>query len=131
MRPIDWTLLIIPLLATAGCLALWAATGRDAYTKYTVVEKVIREQREDDLFAGTGLFDDEDGSATEVVRRDEFRFGLLPTPQRLFDKHMVSVASISGPLWGISLVSLWILRRQRKRPPTHKTRLEKEKENNA
>ena len=98
----QWLLLIIPLVITVACLGLWGATGRDAYTKFTVIEEVPVSETSYDLFTVTGLFDDAERSETEVVRRDEFRFGLFPTPQSLFDKHMLSVASISGAAWGVS-----------------------------
>lgn len=103
--------LVIPLVGTLAALGLWAATGRDAYTKFTVVERVEvkAEEQTDDLFAAAGLV--EEGETTyETRKRDEFRFGLLPTPQGLFDKHMVSVATTVIPLWAAGLGLFFLLR---------------------
>jgi len=106
----------IPLLFTAGALGLWAATNYHAFTKFQVVERVLVEPAEDDLFAGTGLFDGQDDKpAYRTVERDSFHFGLFPTPQGLFDKHMASVLTVSAPPWilafGIFGFMVWRRRR--------------------
>ena len=67
------------------------ATGGDYYTNYEVVETVEIEPDSSDPLAAAGFY--EGTKATETVTRDEFRFGLLPTPSGLLDKHMLSVVS--------------------------------------
>lgn len=112
--------LAVPLLVTIGAFGLWGATGRDAYTKFTVVERVEvpAEEQSDDLFAAAGL-EEEGETVYETRRRDEFRFGLLPTPQGLFDKHIFSVATVVVPLWAAGLGLFFLLRQNvRSRPPT-------------
>jgi hypothetical protein len=48
------------------------------------------------------------------VSRPAFRFGLLPTPQGLFDRHALSVVSVTAPLWGLTLAAwLWSRRLSR------------------
>jgi hypothetical protein len=99
-------LLITSLLVTVAAVALWLATGGDAYTKFKVVETVAREVDPDDPLAAAGFYDDQ--AATETVSRDAFRFGLLPTPQGLVDRHLLSVATFAGPLWALTIgVFLW------------------------
>ena len=98
-------LLVASILVTVGAVALWLGTGRDAYTKFQVVETVAVEVDPDDPLAAAGFYDE---GQTETVSRPAFRFGLLPTPQGLFDRHAVSVVSVAGPLWGLTLVAwLW------------------------
>jgi len=101
---------IIPTLITLASLMVWQATGGDAYTKFTVVERVEVKTQADDPLSGTGMFDEAE-PRYETMRRDEFRLGLLPTPQGLFDKHAISVASVVGPVWVLSLGGWWIKRR--------------------
>lgn len=120
MNPKVILLLIIPVLVTIGTFALWAATGGDAYTKYEVVERVPVEESSDDLFAGTGLNETSDNEPRfETVTRKEFRFGLFPTPEGLFDKHIVSVASISGPVWAVCIGLIVFFRIRRKKLQAH------------
>jgi hypothetical protein len=47
--------------------------------------------------------------------RNAFRLGFLPTPQGLFDKHMISVSSILAATWGLWLIA-WRVRRRRRVP---------------
>ncbi|MBD3220571.1 hypothetical protein GF314_04970 [bacterium] len=102
-------LLIASLVVTAAAIVLWLATGGDAYTKYRVVETVAREVDPDDPLAAAGFYDED---ATETTSRDEFRFGLLPTPQGLFDRHVVSVATFAGPMWAVTIAAfIWSRRR--------------------
>lgn len=100
----------IPVLITIAMLIAWQATGGDAYTKYTVVERVEVEPETNDPLAGTGMFD-EGKPRYETTRRDEFRLGLLPTPQGLFDKHVISVASVVGPVWALFLGG-WLVKKK-------------------
>ena len=103
-------ILLVAVALTAASLLLWQATGGDYYTKYEVVEKVARQIDPDDPLAQAGFYDTE--ARVETVTRSDFRFGLLPTPSGLLDKHMVSVASISGPVWGLALGLIWWGRRR-------------------
>jgi len=97
----------IPILITVATLIAWQATGGDAYTKFTVVERVEVQPEADDPLAGTGMFDDTE-PRYETIRRDEFHLGLLPTPQGLFDKHMISVASVVGSVWVLFIGGWWL-----------------------
>lgn len=112
-------LLILALLITIATLATWLATDRAYYTKFQVVEQVEVEVEADDPLAGTGFFDEaEDGGPATEVRtetRDEFRLGLLPTPEGLFDKHMLSVLSLAGPAWALVVVSALLDWRRRRK----------------
>lgn len=101
---------VLALAATIAALSVWGATGRHYYTKFEVVEKQQVAIADDDPLAGTGFYDDE---ATETVRRDEFHLGLLPTPQGLFDKHLLSVATILAATWSLWAVFGWWLPRRR------------------
>ncbi len=109
-------LVVISVLLTVAALGTWLATGAHPYTKY---QDVVREEvlaDEDDPFAEAGLYDGE--TVTQTVKKEVFYFGLLPTPQGLFDKHALSVVSVVVPVWlivgGISLVR-WRARRRRVR----------------
>jgi hypothetical protein len=90
---------------TAILLVLWQATGGDYYTKYQVVEQVQKTVDPDDPLAAAGFY--EGGTRTETVVRDEFRFGLLPTPRDILDKHSLSVVSIASPAWLVALFAVW------------------------
>ena len=109
-------ILIAAIILSASTLIIWQATGGDYYTKYQVVEKIEKEIDPDDPLAQAGFYDEE--SATETVTRDAFRFGLLPTPSGIFDKHAVSVISIIIPVWGITVIAFWLSRRRRKKTNT-------------
>ncbi len=113
MKRLDSLLVVLAAIVTIGTLATWLATGRHYFTKFEVVEKVKVSVAEDDPLAGTGFYDDE--SVEKTVRRDEFHLGLLPTPQGLFDKHILSVASLLAPTWGLCVVFLWWLHRRRRK----------------
>lgn len=102
--------LIAVVVVTVGSIVTWQATGGDWYTKYEVVEQVAVETDPNDPLAAAGFY--EGGDATTTVTRDEFRFGLLPTPARLVDKHAVSVTSVTGPVWVLGLAVLWYHRRR-------------------
>jgi hypothetical protein len=117
---------VIPLavaaLVTVTCLILWLATGSHAYTKFTVVERVEIEPDPDDPLSGTGFYDDDAGYTIET--RDSFHFGLIPTPQGIFDKHMLSVVSIAVPVWVVAIVAVWFSRRRGERSPETENRKE-------
>ncbi len=92
-----FSLLNIAGVLTLAALITWLATGAHPYTKY---QEVTREQSSagaDDPFAETGFYDAD--TVTRTVKKDVFYFGLLPTPQGLFDKHAVSVVSVVVPVW--------------------------------
>ncbi len=98
------------VLVTVACVLLWQATGGDYYTKFSVIEEVDVTTDDDDPLAAAGFYNDAD--AKKTVSRDEFRFGLLPTPQGILDKHAVSVASVSGPFWLGAIGVIWYVRRK-------------------
>lgn len=98
-------LLMVATLISVATVTLWFATGRHAYTKFSIVEKAEIAIDANDPLAGTGFYDDD--TAETTVQRDTFRLGLLPTPQGLLDKHMLSVASVFGVTWGITLLLVW------------------------
>ncbi len=100
------------IVVTLATVILWQATGGDYYTKFQVVEEVQSEVDPDDPLAAAGFY--ESDTTTHTVTRDAFRFGLLPTPEGLFDKHAVSVASIAGPVWICAIGFAWWTRRRRK-----------------
>ena len=104
--------LAIAAVVTLVTVVTWQATGGDYYTKFQVVEEIESSVDENDPLAAAGFYDGE--STKQAVTRDEFRFGLLPTPQGVFDKHAVSVASISGPLWVLAIGIAWWSRRKEK-----------------
>ena len=110
-RPTTVSALIAAIL-TGAALLTWTATGRHAYTKYQVVERVEVDIPEDDPLAQAGFYD---GSAeVQIVRRDEFHMGLFPVPQGLFDKHMVSVVTVVLPVWILFGFVAWRLRGPRR-----------------
>lgn len=95
---------------TIASVVTWQATGGDWYTKYKVVEQVETELDPNDPLVAAGFY--EGSTTTTTESRDELRFGLLPTPAGLFDKHIFSVLSIVGPLWGITFVVVLYQRRR-------------------
>ena len=97
---------------TLAAIVVWQATGGDYYTKFEVVEEADAKVDPDDPLASTGFY--EGDSVKQVMTRDEFRLGLLPTPEGLFDKHAVSVASITGPVWLGAIGFVWWTRRRTK-----------------
>jgi hypothetical protein len=103
------------LLVTAGSITLWQATGGDYYTKYQVVEQTQQEADPNDPLVAAGFYDG--STQTQSTVRDEFRFGLLPTPQGVFDKHVLSVATLVTPFWILTLGLFWLNRRRLKATP--------------
>ncbi len=109
----------LPALAavlTVAALITWLATGAHPYTKFQDITQEQVPVDEDDPFAEAGFYDGD--TVTQTVKMDVFYFGLLPTPQGLFDKHVLSVVSVVMPVWlivgGISLMR-WRARRRRVR----------------
>ncbi len=119
MKRLTYGLIVFAGVVTVGTLVTWLATGRHYYTKFEIVENVEVPLEEDDPLAGTGFYDED--AAEVTVTRDEFHLGLLPTPQRLLDRHALSVISILGSTWGVCLTLLWWLARRKRwwkrRPP--------------
>jgi hypothetical protein len=109
MRQKSRIVLAIALLVTAASLVTWRVTGGDYYTKFRVVEVVDKKVDPNDPLVATGFYDNE---RTETVMRNEFRFGLLPTPKRILDKHALSVVSVAGPVWLMTLILLLRFRRR-------------------
>ncbi len=109
-------LLVIAVVLTVAAFGLWLATGAHPYTKYQDVTRQELPTDEDDPFAKAGFYDGD--TVTRTVKKNVFYFGLLPTPQGVFDKHALSVVSVVGPVWlivgGISLIR-WRARRRRVR----------------
>lgn len=93
-------------------LVAWFATGRHAYTKFEVVEQVEVAVPADDPLAVAGFYEGE--TRTQTVRRAEFHLGLLPVPQGLFDKHALSVISLTLPPWLLTALLVWRGRKQRR-----------------
>ena len=102
-------------IVTVAILLIWQVTGGDYYTKYEVVEEVEKPVDKDDPLSDTGFY--EGTSQTQTVTRKEFRLGLLPTPQRIFDKHAVSVVSIAAPTWVFTIGFVWWMNRRRRPAP--------------
>ena len=105
---------VAAFIISLACVVLWQATGGDYYTKYEVVEQIEIETDENDPLAAAGFY--EGSPQTETVVREEFRFGLLPTPQGIFDKHTFSVVTVLGLTWTPALGLAWRARRKTKYP---------------
>lgn len=107
-------LIAVAGVVTAIVIGLWLVTGVHPYTKF---EDVVREEAPidaDDPFAEAGFYDESD-TITQVVTKDVFYFGLLPTPQGIMDKHALSVVSIVIPVWlvvGVIAIKRWRTSRQ-------------------
>jgi len=110
MRRTSRIILLTALLFTLAVLVLWKATGGDYYTKYQIIEQVEKPVDPNDPLAAAGFYDGQ--TRVETIQRDTFRFGLLPAPTGLFDKHIISVVSLAAPVWFFTLASLWVLRRR-------------------
>lgn len=109
-------LLIAASALTVAILLLWQATGGDYYTKFEVVEEVEEQLDSSDPLADSGFYDA--GTVTKTISRKEFRLGLLPVPQGLFDRHAISVITILFPLWFMTFVFLWFTNHRRSRGET-------------
>jgi hypothetical protein len=100
------------VVVTAAAFITWRATGGDFYTKFEVIEFEEAAVSTDDPLAGTGFYDD--GKKTQTVVRPAFKLGLLPAPQGIFDKHILSVATVTVPFWA-ALLALGLISRARAR----------------
>ncbi len=105
--------IITALVVTAGVLFLWQATGGNYYTKFEIVEEVELKLDPSDPLAAAGFYGE--GPVTKTISRKEFRLGLLPVPQRLFDKHAISVVTLVFPVWVLGAAYLWLTHRRRGR----------------
>ena len=112
MSRIGKSILILAVVVTVASLVTWQATGGDWYTKFEVVEQVEAKPDPADPLAAAGFYDGD--TVTRAQSRDEFRLGLLPTPSGLLDKHALSVATLTGPLWALGLALAWFSRRRLK-----------------
>ena len=106
------TIVIVAVASTVAVAIVWLATGAHFYTKYEVVERVEVPVESDDPLADTGFYESE--TRTEISVRDEFHLGLLPTPQGLFDKHLLSVTTVAVPLWVLAGVAVYFGRRMKR-----------------
>ncbi len=107
-------LLVTAVVVTVATLGTWLATGAHPYTKYQDVTREEVPTDENDPFANAGFYDDD--TVTQTVKKDVFYFGLLPTPQGLLDKHVISVVSVVVPVWsivGVIALLRWRTRRRR------------------
>ena len=100
----------IAAVITLATAVVWGATGGDFYTKYQIVETIESEVDANDPLVAVGFY--EGTTQTQTVTRNEFHLGLLPTPQGIFDKHALSVASIAGPTWVAAISFAWWTRRR-------------------
>jgi len=96
---------VLVMLVTVGVFATWVATGRHVFTKFEVVVEMDDPVDPDDPFAAAGFY--ENDTSRRVERRSEFHLGLLPAPASLFDRHAVSVVSITVPFWFAAVVVWW------------------------
>jgi hypothetical protein len=87
----------VAVIITLAALFTWQLTGGDYYTKYEVVEQIERPLDPDDPLVAAGFY--EGSTTTETVARKDVRFGLLPTPSGVLDKHAASVISVALPVW--------------------------------
>jgi hypothetical protein len=99
----------VAVIITLAALLTWQLTGGDYYTKYEVVEQVEKTLDPDDPLVAAGFY--EGSTTTETVARKDFRFGLLPTPSGVLDKHAASVVSVALPAWFLGFGLLFWNRR--------------------
>ncbi len=107
----------LAMIVTSVAALTWAATGRHVFTKYESIEERSDPPRSDDPFAAAGFYD---GAPARVVHVKAFHFGLLPSAGSVLDKHIVSLATVSAPLWLLTFASAWRRRSSRRsaRRPT-------------
>jgi len=91
--------------------AVWLITGGDYYTKYEMVKEIEKELDPSDPLVAAGFY--KDNKIIEIVTIDEFRLGLLPTPSGVFDKHIVAVVTLIGPVWFITFIIFLVQRRKK------------------
>lgn len=107
--------LFIAGLATIFIVVVWLMTGADYYTKYSWNETVETKLDESDPLYNTGMY--ENNIKTEVVTKNGFKLGLLPTPQSLFDKHILAVTTLVPVVWFVFVFSY--LRRRKQQHNRH------------
>ena len=107
-------LFLAAIIISASSLITWQMTGAHAYTTYHLNETIQVELDPNDPLVQAGFYGDDKTKDSLVVSKG-LHLGLLPTAQGIFDKHVFSVASISGPIWGLALVFWFIQRRKNKR----------------
>lgn len=108
-------ILLIAIFISFATLITWRATGGDYYTKFQLVQRITVPVDPDDPLAQAGFYDD--SLMTQTISKNEFRLGLLPTPRRLFDKNIISVASVIIPLWTLVIFIIWLGRRKSRISP--------------
>ena len=106
-------ILSLAVIITLVSIVTWQLTGGDYYTKFQVVEEIEQPVDPNDPLAVAGFYDNQ--TPKETVVRNEFRLGLLPTPNSIFDKHLIAVVTIVSPAWVIAFGLLWWRRRQHHR----------------
>ncbi|TVQ30453.1 MAG: hypothetical protein EA376_13000 [Phycisphaeraceae bacterium] len=120
-------ILLFSLALIIQAFLLWNGTGRAAWTRYHNPVLAPAPGDDDngfaDLFAGTGL-DDERGPLEANDNR--FALGLFPStyPWALWDRHIVSFATLAGPAALIALITFAgpLRRGMRKRKARRKAR---------
>ncbi len=97
------------VVASAGVIAAWMATGREAFTKSRTLHREPMRIDPQDPLAQASF--DEGASQTRLIRREGFRLGLLPAPQRLADRHALSVIPLLAAIWMFVGVAVGLARR--------------------
>ena len=105
---------LVAIIISVSSLITWQLTGAHAYTTYHFNETVQVELDPNDPLVQAGFYGD-DKTKDSLVVSEGLHLGLLPTAQGIFDKHVFSVASISGPVWGLALVFWFFQRRKMKK----------------
>ena len=110
-------LFLVAIIISVSSLITWQMAGAHAYTTYHLNETIQVELDPNDPLVQAGFYGDQK-TKDSVVTSTGLHLGLLPTAQGIFDKHIFSVASISGPVWGVALVFWFFQRRKNKRAST-------------
>ena len=111
MSILSKTVIMLVAVVTIAAIITWQVTGGDWYTKFEVVEQIESKPDANDPLVAAGFY--EGSTVITSVTKNEFRFGLLPTPTGIFDKHALSVTSVTGPLWVLGIGILWHQKRRR------------------
>jgi hypothetical protein len=106
-------LIYLAVLITLAAIIVWQATGGDYYTKYEIIHQVKVPLDQNDPLVASGFYDED--FKIETVQEKGFRFGLLPTPSGLLDKHIISVISLITPFWIVVILLILINYRRRSR----------------
>ena len=107
-------LFALAIIISFATLITWQLTGGHAYTTYHLNETVQVDLDPDDPLVQAGFYGDQKTKDT-VITSTGLHLGLLPTTENIFDKHIFSVATISGPIWGLALVFWFFQRRKMKK----------------